>query len=102
MSTVRERLERLKETIRICESRHRREPGSVALVAVSKRQPVEAVREALAAGQRAYGENYLKEAKTKIETLAEPAAVWPFTTVSVSTTLSATVAGSSTPIGCSL
>lgn len=78
MSTVRERLERLKETISICESRHRREPGSVALVAVSKRQPVEAVREALAAGQRAFGENYSKEAKTKIETLAEPAAVWHF------------------------
>ena len=78
MSEVRERLERLKETIRTCELRYGREPGSVALVAVSKRQPVEAVREALAAGQRAFGENYLKEAKTKIETLAEPTAVWHF------------------------
>ncbi len=78
MSEVRERLERVDETIRACESRYGRDPGSVALMVVSKHQPAEAVREALSAGQRAFGENYLKEAKTKIEALAEPTAVWHF------------------------
>ena len=73
MNKVRERLERMRQSIRASESRFGREPDSVELVAVSKRQSAYAVHEAFAAGQRAFGENYLKEAKTKIETLAKPA-----------------------------
>jgi len=40
-------------------------PG-VTLLAVSKSQPVEAVREAAAAGQMAFGENYVQEAIEKM------------------------------------
>ena len=78
MNEVRERLERLRQSIRECESRFGRESDSVELVAVSKRQPAEAVREAFVAGQRDFGENYLKEAKFKIEALAEPDIRWHF------------------------
>jgi PLP dependent protein len=42
-----------------------RDSGSVALVAVSKTQPQEAVRDALAAGQRLFGENRVQEALAK-------------------------------------
>jgi hypothetical protein len=42
-----------------------RECGSVSLVAVSKTQPQEAVRDALAAGQRIFGENRVQEALGK-------------------------------------
>jgi len=42
-----------------------RDSGSVALVAVSKTQPQEAVRDALAAGQRIFGENRVQEALAK-------------------------------------
>jgi len=48
-----------------------RDPNSVSLLAVSKTFPAEDVRAAHAAGQRAFGENYVQEALTKIETLAD-------------------------------
>jgi hypothetical protein len=48
-----------------------RAPDSVALLAVSKTFPAEDVRAVHAAGQRAFGENYVQEALTKIEALAD-------------------------------
>ncbi|GJD52628.1 Pyridoxal phosphate homeostasis protein [Methylobacterium crusticola] len=42
-----------------------RDPGSVALVAVSKTIPPEGILPALAAGQRVFGENYVQEARAK-------------------------------------
>jgi pyridoxal phosphate enzyme (YggS family) len=46
-----------------------RDPGSVALVAVSKTQPAEAVLEAIAAGQLLFGENRVQEAAAKFPAL---------------------------------
>jgi PLP dependent protein len=43
----------------------------VTLVAVSKTKPASDVREAVAAGHRHFGENYVQEALAKIEALAE-------------------------------
>jgi PLP dependent protein len=43
-------------------------PG-VTLLAVSKTQSAERIREALAAGQKAFGENYVQEAVQKMEAL---------------------------------
>jgi hypothetical protein len=43
-----------------------RDPSSVRLVAVSKTFPIDAVREAFAAGQREFGENRVQEALQKI------------------------------------
>ncbi|GAB6847728.1 YggS family pyridoxal phosphate-dependent enzyme [Paraburkholderia kururiensis] len=48
-----------------------RDPQSVALLAVSKTFPADDVRAAHAAGQRAFGENYVQEAIAKIEALAD-------------------------------
>ncbi|MBB6254858.1 YggS family pyridoxal phosphate-dependent enzyme [Nitrospirillum iridis] len=42
-----------------------RDPAAVTLVAVSKVQPVEKIRAALAVGQRVFGENRVQEAKAK-------------------------------------
>jgi pyridoxal phosphate enzyme (YggS family) len=44
-----------------------RDPAGVRLVAVSKTKSAEAVREAFAAGQRAFGENYAQELTAKAE-----------------------------------
>lgn len=55
-----------------------RAPGSVALIAVSKKQPVEAIRAAYAAGQRAFGESYLQEALEKLEQLRDLDIEWHF------------------------
>jgi pyridoxal phosphate enzyme (YggS family) len=48
-----------------------REPASVNLVAVSKTHPAETIREALAAGHRAFGENRVQEAQAKYPALRE-------------------------------
>jgi PLP dependent protein len=54
-------------------------PPNVTLVAVSKTQPVELVREAYAAGQRHFGENYVQEWRAKAEALSDLAdLVWHF------------------------
>ncbi len=46
-----------------------RDPSDVELVAVSKTHPAERVREALAAGQRVFGENRVQEAAAKYPAL---------------------------------
>ncbi|MGJ7557851.1 YggS family pyridoxal phosphate-dependent enzyme [Variovorax sp. RB3P1] len=48
-----------------------RAPGEVRLLAVSKTFGPQAVREAHAAGQTAFGENYVQEGLDKIEALAD-------------------------------
>ncbi len=56
-----------------------RDPAEVKLVAVSKTKPVEAIREAYAAGQRAFGENYAQELDAKARALADlPDLEWHF------------------------
>jgi pyridoxal phosphate enzyme (YggS family) len=54
-------------------------PAGVTLVAISKTQPPEAVRQAYAAGQRHFGENYAQEWRDKADALADlPDLVWHF------------------------
>ena len=54
-------------------------PPGVTLVAISKTQPPEAIREAYRAGQRHFGENYAQEWRAKAEALADlPDLVWHF------------------------
>jgi PLP dependent protein len=54
-------------------------PAGVALVAVSKTQPTAAVREAYAAGQRDFGENYAQEWREKADALGDLADLrWHF------------------------
>lgn len=52
-----------------------RDPAAVTLVAVSKKQPPEAIREAYAAGQRDFGENYAQELRDKQAALADLAGI---------------------------
>ena len=55
-----------------------REPASVHLLAVSKKQPLEKIRQAAAAGQRDFGENFVQEGVEKIEALAGFDLTWHF------------------------
>jgi len=50
-----------------------REAGSVALIAVSKTHPADAIRPLIAAGQRLFGENRVQEAEEKWPALREQA-----------------------------
>lgn len=53
-----------------------RASDTVKLLAVSKTMPAQAVREAYAAGQLAFGENYIQEGVDKIAALAELPLEW--------------------------
>lgn len=54
-------------------------PAGVTLVAVSKTQPAGAIREAYAAGQRDFGENYAQEWRAKADALSDLADLrWHF------------------------
>jgi PLP dependent protein len=54
-------------------------PPGVTLVAVSKTQPADAIREAYSAGQRDFGENYAQEWREKADALADLAGLrWHF------------------------
>lgn len=76
--TLAENLRRVAERIAAAERRFGRAPGSVRLLAVSKLQPVEAIRAAAQAGQGAFGENYLQEALPKLGQLADLPLEWHF------------------------
>ena len=53
-----------------------RDPGGVTLLAVSKTHSAALIEQALAAGQRAFGENYVQEAIEKMDALAGKAIEW--------------------------
>lgn len=67
----------LQQIQRACEHAQR-SPETVQLLAVSKTHPSESLREMYAAGQRAFGENYLQEALDKIEALHDLEIEWHF------------------------
>jgi len=53
-----------------------RQPSAVLLLAVSKTKTAQAVREAYAAGQVAFGENYIQEGVDKMASLADLPLEW--------------------------
>lgn len=60
--SITENLETIHHKIAKAAASAGRAPADVSLVAVSKRQPPEKIREALAAGHRCFGENRVQEA----------------------------------------
>jgi PLP dependent protein len=64
-------LVQVRERIAAAERAAGRAPGSVRLLAVSKKMTADDVRAALAAGQRAFGENYAQELRDKRAALAQ-------------------------------
>ena len=76
--TLAERLAAVRARIQSAERRFAREPGSVQLLAVSKRHPADAIRACAAMGQRLFGESYAQEALEKIHDLADLDLEWHF------------------------
>jgi hypothetical protein len=70
--------ENLQQVRRLISEALQGDSRTVTLVAVSKTHPPEMVREAFAAGQRDFGENYVQEAVAKIGALADLAATWHY------------------------
>ncbi len=80
MATIQNNLQAVNARIDAACAASGRERDSVRLVAVSKTWPASAVREAVAAGQFDFGENYLQEALDKVAALSsQPKALtWHF------------------------
>ncbi len=70
MSTIAHNLQAVDASIRAAASAAGRDPASVELLAVSKTFPPDAVLDAIAAGQTAFGENYLQEALDKMASVS--------------------------------
>lgn len=70
MSIIAENLQAVEATIGAACAASGRPRNAVTLLAVSKTFPARAVVEAMAAGQRAFGENYLQEALDKMQEVA--------------------------------
>jgi hypothetical protein len=70
MSTIAANMQAVEATIAAAAEACGRPRASVQLLAVSKTFPMEAVLEAIAGGQRAFGENYLQEGVEKIAAVA--------------------------------
>ncbi len=66
MTTIASKLQSVYAQISDACQKCGRQPTEVALLAVSKTFPAEAVRDAALAGQRAFGENYIQEAVDKM------------------------------------
>ena len=71
MSNIKENLDIINQKILDAEKKSGRQQGSVKLMAVSKFHPLEAVIEALNAGQTLFGENRVQEAYSKFKPIFE-------------------------------
>ena len=78
MSTIESNLQVVRTRIAAAATAAGREPGDVALLAVSKTFAAGEVLAAYAAGQREFGENYVQDALEKIVTLSVLPLIWHF------------------------
>lgn len=76
MRSIGENLQATKVRIARAAAAAGRDPAGVALLAVSKTHPAALIEQAHAAGQRAFGENYVQEALEKMDALAGKPLEW--------------------------
>ncbi len=74
--SIASRLRSVRERVGKAAIRAGRQAGDVRLIAVSKTFPIDAVREAYAAGQRDFGENKVQEALQKMDVAADMQIGW--------------------------
>lgn len=78
-SMLSERISSVFKKITYAALRTGRNPEDIKLIAVTKSQPIDKIKEASQLGLRIFGENRVQEAKIKIETLKEFTAQWKMT-----------------------
>jgi pyridoxal phosphate enzyme (YggS family) len=77
--TIAHNLATIRQSIATAAQGAKRSPDDVLLLAVSKVQPADAIREAYAAGQRDFGESYVQELLAKQQELQDlPELRWHF------------------------
>ena len=76
MRSIHDNLQAVKDRIGRAAGAAGRDPASVTLLAVSKTHAAALVEQAAAAGQRAFGENYVQEALEKMDALPAAQIEW--------------------------
>ncbi len=71
MSSISDRLQDVRDRMARASLKAGRKVDDVKLIAVTKKVDAERIRSAVAAGVRDFGENYIQEAREKIETLGD-------------------------------
>jgi len=78
MNKIRDKLQIIGANIKQFAEKYQRKPEDIQLLAVSKRHPQSMIREAFAAGQTAFGENYVQECLNKVDALKDLPLEWHF------------------------
>lgn len=78
MIDIGDRIAEIQNRIRHVASQNETQYALPKLIAVSKKQPIEAVLAATSMGQLAFGENYLQDALPKVVSINDPALAWHF------------------------
>jgi len=76
--TISDNLLDIHERIRKAAKRAGRDPGEVTVIAVTKTVEPRRIKEAISAGQRVFGENYVQEAQEKMGKFKEKSLKWHF------------------------
>lgn len=75
---IQSNLKKIHDDIQAAAQRSGQDASRITLIAVSKRKPAEMIQQAIDAGHRDFGENYIQEAMEKIDLLGRKSAVWHF------------------------
>jgi len=78
MTELKKRLENVLNRIKKAANAHGRDPETIRLVAVSKTIPADMVKEAIEAGVKILGENYIQETRKKFDALSSYPVSWHF------------------------
>jgi len=78
MASIARNFLEINERIQAACGRVGREANEIRLIGVTKMVPVERIREGIEAGLRILGENYVQEARRKIEGLSDLSVSWHF------------------------
>lgn len=78
MIRITDNFRKTQDLLAIATSEAKRPPGSVRLLSVSKKKPLEAILEVAAAGQRHFGENFVQEGVEKIKNSGRDDLIWHF------------------------
>jgi pyridoxal phosphate enzyme (YggS family) len=78
MGALEKNLIQVRERIEHAAQRVGRDPTGIRLIAVTKQVAIESIREAVAAGAMIFGENYVQEARHKIDEIGHTGLQWHF------------------------
>ena len=75
---IQQKLMQVRQELQDATESSHRDMNSVTLLAVSKGQEINKIRDAYQSGQKSFGESYVQESKVKIEQLQDLAICWHF------------------------